>query len=63
MTLIGEAVFARCLSALKEQRVAAAAALPGPVPDPALIKDKDAFVEHVRKVPFQAHGAWSFTKV
>ncbi|MFA5043565.1 MAG: decarboxylating NADP(+)-dependent phosphogluconate dehydrogenase [Kiritimatiellia bacterium] len=30
LTLIGEAVFARCLSALKEERVAAAKVLPGP---------------------------------
>ena len=30
LTLIGEAVFARCLSAIKEQRVAASAVLPGP---------------------------------
>ncbi len=30
LTLIGEAVFARCLSALKDERVAAAKVLPGP---------------------------------
>jgi 6-phosphogluconate dehydrogenase len=30
LTLIGEAVFARCLSALKEERVVASKALPGP---------------------------------
>lgn len=30
LPLIGEAVFARCLSAVKEERVAAAAVLPGP---------------------------------
>ena len=30
LTLIGEAVFARCLSAIKEQRVAASKVLPGP---------------------------------
>ena len=30
LTLIGEAVFARCLSALKEERVAASKQLPGP---------------------------------
>ncbi|HDQ44341.1 MAG TPA: decarboxylating NADP(+)-dependent phosphogluconate dehydrogenase [bacterium] len=30
LTLIGEAVFARCLSALKEERVAASRQLPGP---------------------------------
>jgi 6-phosphogluconate dehydrogenase len=32
LTLIGEAVFARCLSALKEERVSAAKVLSGPVP-------------------------------
>ena len=32
LTLIGEAVFARCLSALKEERVAASKALKGPKP-------------------------------
>ena len=32
LTLIGEAVFARCLSALKDERVAAAQILPGPAP-------------------------------
>jgi 6-phosphogluconate dehydrogenase len=32
LTLIGEAVFARCLSAMKEERVKAAALLPGPLP-------------------------------
>ncbi len=44
LTLIAEAVFARCLSALKEERVRAAAVLTGPEPEVAgnresLIKD------------------------
>jgi 6-phosphogluconate dehydrogenase len=43
---IAEAVFARCLSALKEERVAAAKVLQGP-PKPAL-GDKQAFIEKVR---------------
>ncbi len=34
LTLIGEAVFARCLSALKEERVAASEVLAGPTPEP-----------------------------
>jgi 6-phosphogluconate dehydrogenase len=34
LTLIGEAVFARCLSALKDERVAASTALPGPAIPP-----------------------------
>jgi 6-phosphogluconate dehydrogenase len=33
LTLIGEAVFARCLSALKEERVDAAKVLTGPIPE------------------------------
>ncbi len=32
LTLIGESVFARCLSALKEERVEASKVLSGPVP-------------------------------
>ena len=38
VTLIGEAVFARCLSAMKEERVAVSKILSGPKPSPA--KDK-----------------------
>jgi len=47
VTLIGEAVFARCISALKEERVAASKALNGP-PKPALAVDRKAFIEAVR---------------
>jgi 6-phosphogluconate dehydrogenase len=47
VTLIGEAVFARCLSAMKEERVAMSKILSGPKPSPA--KDKGAFVENVRR--------------
>jgi 6-phosphogluconate dehydrogenase len=42
LTLIAEAVFARCLSALKEQRVAASKVLSGP--DAAFDGDKEAFL-------------------
>ncbi|MCP9264797.1 6-phosphogluconate dehydrogenase, decarboxylating [Dirofilaria immitis] len=46
----GEAVFARCLSSLKDDRVAAAKILPGPNPDKAgIVGDKNAFCEHIRK--------------
>nr|CDP96546.1 Bm13964, isoform b [Brugia malayi] len=38
LTLIGEAVFARCLSSLKDDRLAAAKVLPGPNPDKAVIQ-------------------------
>jgi 6-phosphogluconate dehydrogenase len=45
LTLIGEAVFARCLSAQKAERVAAAGMLPGPkVVAPA---DRQAFIDDV----------------
>ena len=47
LTLIGESVFARCLSALKEERVAAAGTLAGP--KPAIEGDRDAFVEDIRQ--------------
>ena len=47
LTLIGEAVFARCLSALKEERVAAGKVLKGP--KGTFAGDRDAFVEDIRK--------------
>jgi 6-phosphogluconate dehydrogenase len=48
VTLIGEAVFARCLSALKDERIAASSVLKGPAPagKPA---DRKAFIEDVRR--------------
>lgn len=49
VTLIGESVFARCLSSLKEERVLASQQLPGP----AVTKyqgDKKEFIGHVMKV-------------
>jgi 6-phosphogluconate dehydrogenase len=47
VTLIGEAVFSRCLSAIKEERVAASAILRGPRRS-AKKHDRAAFVEDVR---------------
>ncbi len=47
LTLIGEAVFARCLSAMKEERVTAAAAFPKTIPP--FTGDKAAFVECIRQ--------------
>ncbi|HCC58426.1 MAG TPA: phosphogluconate dehydrogenase (NADP(+)-dependent, decarboxylating) [Solibacterales bacterium] len=47
VTLIGEAVFARCLSALKDERVAASKVLSGPKTAPAA--DRKAFIEDVRR--------------
>lgn len=53
LTLIGEAVFARCLSAQKEERVNAAKILAGP--KPALFQgDKAAFLEDLRRALFAA---------
>ncbi len=47
VTLIGEAVFARCLSALKEDRVKASKVLNGP--GKSFTGDKKTFVEDIRK--------------
>jgi 6-phosphogluconate dehydrogenase len=47
LTLISEAVFARCLSAQKEQRVAASQVLSGPVP--SFSGDKQAFVNDLEQ--------------
>ena len=47
LTLIAEAVFARCLSALKDERVAAAQVLTGP--QVKFEGDKQAFVEDIRR--------------
>ena len=45
LTLIGEAVFARCLSAIKEERVNAAKVLSGPVP--AFGGDRGDFIKDI----------------
>ena len=47
VTLIGEAVFARCLSAMKEERVEASAVLSGP--DAKFSGDKKTFIEDIKK--------------
>src|SRR5215467_9878376 len=47
VTLIGEAVYARCLSAMKEDRMAAAKILSGPVQK--VSGDRKAFVEDIRQ--------------
>ena len=46
LTLIGEAVFARCLSAVKEERVKASKILHGP--EPALSSDKTEFINDLK---------------
>ena len=48
VTLIGESVFARCLSALKEERVAASTVLHGPA-GAKYSGDKAEFIENVRR--------------
>jgi 6-phosphogluconate dehydrogenase len=46
ITLIAEAVYARCLSALKDERVKASIKLRGP--KPAITRDKERFLEDIR---------------
>lgn len=50
LTLIGEAVFARCLSAQKDERVVASKILSGP--KPSFKGDKKAFLEDLRMALF-----------
>jgi 6-phosphogluconate dehydrogenase len=47
LTLIGESVFSRCLSAQKDERVVASKILSGP--KPTFIGDKKLFIEDLRK--------------
>ncbi len=46
LTLIGESVFARCLSALKEERVEASRVLKGP--EPSFHGDREIFLEEIK---------------
>ncbi len=52
LTLISEAVFARCLSAMKKERVYAANVFHREIPDYS--GDKDAFIEDIRKALYAA---------
>ncbi len=52
LTLIGEAVFARCLSAIKQQRVAAAKVLPGP--QAVFGGDKNAVIAQLEQAVYAA---------
>ncbi len=52
LTLIGEAVFARCLSAMKDERVAASRVLAGP--KPVFEGDKAAFINDLKDALFAA---------
>lgn len=47
LTLISEAVFARCLSARKEERMKASALYPRPIPRPG--EDREVLVEKIRR--------------
>jgi len=49
LTLIGEAVYARCLSSLKDERVRASNTLVGPRPAGKFSGDKKAFIDDVRQ--------------
>ena len=49
VTLIGEAVFSRCLSALKSERIRASKTLLGPEVPKDLIKDKKQFVDDLEQ--------------
>ena len=48
LTLIGEAVFGRCLSAIKDERVAASTVFKGPQ-QPGAVADRASFIEDVRR--------------
>src|SRR5512142_1973605 len=50
LTLIGEAVFARCLSAQKDERVAASKVLTGP--KPSFNGDKKQFIDDLRNAVY-----------
>ncbi len=52
LTMIGEAVFARCLSAIKDERVAASKVLTGPTP--AFTGDRAQFLENLRLAVYAA---------
>lgn len=52
LTLIGEAVFSRCLSALKEERIAASKLLQGP--EPHFEGNKADFIENIRQALYAA---------
>lgn len=52
LTLIGEAVFARCISAIKEERVKASKALQGP--DVAFNGDRQQFIKDLRDAVYAA---------
>jgi 6-phosphogluconate dehydrogenase len=52
LTLIGESVFSRCLSSIKDERVAASKIIKGPTP--SFSGDKKTFIEDIGKALFAA---------
>jgi 6-phosphogluconate dehydrogenase len=54
LTLIAEAVFARALSALKDERVAASHVLDGPQPGAGAIADRAAFIADLEEAVYAA---------
>jgi len=52
LTLISEAVYARCLSSIKDERVKASKILKGPHPSGGYVGDKKAFVEDIWQALF-----------
>ncbi len=52
VTLIGESVFARCLSAIKDERVAASKLLEGPKAEKIPEEHRTEFIEEVRRALF-----------
>jgi len=52
LTLISEAVYARCLSAMKDERVRASGILDGPCPKGVFSGDRTAFIEDIRQALF-----------
>ena len=52
LTLISEAVYSRCLSAMKDERIKASKILAGPNPTGKFTGDKKAFIEDIRQALF-----------
>ncbi|KAK3714901.1 hypothetical protein QZH41_010910 [Actinostola sp. cb2023] len=62
VTLIGESVFARCLSSLKEERVSASKHLHGPSTT-KYSGDRSEFIEHIRKALYASKIALYASKI
>lgn len=56
VTLIGESVFARCLSSIKGERVRASELLEGPDDTKVQIADREAFLEDLEQVRLSDNG-------